>query len=92
MLEPHLNIFNNLKWDDVYEHWDTDELKHYWRELDLTILPRDLTFINKGFEEALVLAKDGDERAVYQLNRIIRRDSSTDMAKKAIVVLEELNV
>ncbi len=92
MLEPHLNIFNNLKWDDVYEKWDSDELKYYWRDVDLTVIPRDLSYINKGFEEALVLAKDGDERAVYQLNRIVRRDPTSEMAIKATTVLKELNV
>ena len=29
MLEPHLNGFNQLKWDDVYQDWGSDEFKYY---------------------------------------------------------------
>ena len=46
----------------------------------------------KGFEEALELAKDGDDRAVYQLKRIIKRDPTADMAIQATKVLQDVSI
>jgi len=91
MLEPHLNIFNSLRWEDVYRNWKSDELKYYWKNLDLTVLPRDFSYGNKGFEEALELARNGDKRAVLHLNRVIKRDSTTELAQRAAAVLQEAN-
>ena len=92
MLEPHLNIFNHLKWEDVQRDWESDELKYYWENLDLTIVPRDFSYSNTGFDEALNLAQTGDERAKIHLSRIIKRDPSTEQAQQAAAVLKELAV
>ena len=92
MLEPHLNIFNQLKWEDVYRDWGSDELKYYWKNIDLTIVPRDFSYSNTGFNEALNLAQTGDERAKIHLSRIIKRDPSTEQAQQAATVLKELAV
>ena len=91
MLEPHLNIFNSLKWEDVYCNWESDELKYYWKDRDLTVIPRDFSYGNKGFEEALELARGGDERAIIHLNRAIKRDATTELAQRATAVLKEIN-
>ena len=90
MLEPHLNIFNTLQWADVYRNWESDELKYYWKEHELTVIPRDFSYGNKGFEEALTLARNGDERARLHLNRIIKRDATTEQAKLAAAALLEV--
>ena len=90
MLEPHLNVFNSLKWEHVYQNWESDALKYYWKDHDLTILPRDFSYGNKGFEEALALARDGDEGAILHLNRAIKRDTTTELAQRAAAVLQEI--
>ena len=91
MLEPHLNLFNSLQWEHVYHNWESDELKYYWKDLDLTVLPKDFSYGNKGFEEALELARGGDERAILHLNRAIKRDATTELAQRAVAVLQEVN-
>ena len=83
MLEPHLNIFNNLTWEDVYKDWENDDLKYYWENQDNRIIPRDLSYSEKGFAEALELAKTGDERAHLAMNRAIRRDPNSPQAQAA---------
>jgi hypothetical protein len=35
-LEPHLMRFG---WDFVYENWDYDEFKYYWKDLPLEVVP-----------------------------------------------------
>ena len=91
MLEPHLNLFNSLTWEHVYQNWESDALQYYWKNYDLTVLPRDFSYGNKGFEEALDLARDGDERAILHLNRAIKRDATTELAQRAAAVLQEIN-
>jgi hypothetical protein len=87
MLEPHLNIFNDLSWEDVYKNWESDDLKYYWKILNNHIIPRDLSYTNKGFSEALELAGEGNEHAQIHLKRAIRRDPNTPQAKAALEVL-----
>ena len=89
MLEPHLNIFNALQWEDVYRDGHSDELKYYWKVHELTVIPRDFSYGNRGFEEALELARGGDARAVLHLNRIITRDATTEPAVRAAAALQE---
>ena len=83
MLEPHLNIFSNLTWEAVYRDWENDDLKYYWKKLDNPTIPRDLNYSEKGFAEALKLAKTGDERARIAMNRAMRRDPNSPQAKAA---------
>ena len=91
MLEPHLNVFNSLQWEHVYRNWESDALKYYWKDRDLTVLSKDFSYGNKGFEEALELARGGDERAIIHLNRAIKRDTTTELAQRATAVLQEIN-
>lgn len=37
-LDPH---FNRLTWEEIYETWQRDDLKHYWRSKRYTIVPWD---------------------------------------------------
>jgi len=90
MLEPHLSVFNQLKWEDVYRDWESDEFKYYWKNLGLTMVPRDFSYSNTGFREALDLARIGDEKAKIHLSRIIKRDPTAEQAQRATAVLQDL--
>ena len=90
MLEPHLNGFNQLKWDDVYQDWGSDEFKYYWENLGLRVVPRDFSYSNTGFQEALDLARVGDERAKIHLSRIIKGDPTAEQTQRATAVLQDL--
>ena len=90
MLEPHLNVFNQLKWEDVYRDWESDEFKYYWKNLGLRVVPRDFSYSNTGFQEALDLARIGDERAKIHLSRTIKRDPTAEQAQRPIAVLQDL--
>ena len=83
MLEPHLNIFNNLTWENVYKDWENNDLKYYWKNQNNRVIPRDLSYSEKGFAEALKLAKAGDERAYIAMNRAILRDPNSPQAQAA---------
>jgi hypothetical protein len=70
-----------LSWDDVYAGWSSDELKYYWRKLDLTIKPFDPLWFNKRDARAFELGETKDPRARSVLQRIVARDP--DAAKRA---------
>ena len=90
MLTPHLSNLCPLSWEEVYRDWPTDDLQYYWTDLDLQILPKDESWSQTGFQEALTLASQGDESAQYHLHRSIKRDPSSDRAKAAKEVLRDL--
>ena len=87
MLIPHLVAHSPLSWDEVYAGWETRDLQYYWKDLDLTVVPRDTAFFDHGFDEALQRARDGDDHARLHLERIVKRDPSTDYAKAAAEVV-----
>lgn len=84
MLEPHLNIFNKMTWEKVYEKWQSDELQYYWKDYDNPVIERDYSYLDKGFDEAVQLAQGGNEHALHYLRRFIRRDPASEQAKTVI--------
>ena len=72
MLEPHMNDVSPISWDEVYADWKTDDLKYYWRKVKHRAVPRDMGYIEKGFSEAVDLARQRDDRGVLALRRVVR--------------------
>jgi ectoine hydroxylase-related dioxygenase (phytanoyl-CoA dioxygenase family) len=93
MLEPHLvSETEPLSWDEVYEDWEHDDLKYYWKDFNFSVAKRDMSYADKGFSEALDLARQGDERAYVTLRRTIHRSPDSADAKAARAVLQEFGV
>ena len=90
MLEPHGP--SKLEWEEVYHDWSSDDLKYYWHQYDNPVVPRDMSFSDKGFAEALDLARSGNEEALYRLQRTIKNDPQSPNAQAARTVLEEMEV
>ncbi len=88
MLEPHLQGHHPLAWEQVYANWETDDLKYYWKKMDLQVLPRLTKWGEKGFAQALERAGSGDAQAQHHLRRILKRDPSSDQGRRARAVLE----
>jgi hypothetical protein len=89
MLEPHLSLQSKLTWEEVYRNWQTDDLKYYWKQVDNPVVPRDTSYAEKGFAEAVELARHGDARAQLHLKRIVKRDPDSPMGRTARQVLAE---
>lgn len=83
MLTPHLSGLVPLDWKEVYQDWKSEELKYYWHDLDLKIIPKNENWSKAGFQEALSLAKQGDPSARLHLKRIIKRAPLTIQASDA---------
>ena len=89
MLEPHLSLVSKLTWEEVYRNWQTEDLKYYWKQYDNPVVPRDMSYAEKGFAEAVELARRGDARAHLHLKRIVKRDPDSPMGRTARQVLAE---
>lgn len=89
MLHPHLNIFNQLTWEEVYRDWpeESEDLQYYWKSIDNPVHPRDMSYIEQGIAEAVERAKGGDAHARHYLNRFIERDPESKEAALAREVL-----
>lgn len=89
MLNPHLSSMSALSWEDVYADWDGDskEFQYYWKRFDNPVLPKITEYLDRGFEEAVMLAREGDERAILHLRRIAARDPESEQGRTAATVL-----
>ncbi len=87
MLNPHLSSMNPLTWEDVYSDWNGDEFQYYWTQSELQVLPKITEYLDQAFDEAVLLAQSGDERAKLHLRRIAIREPRTDQGKMAAAVL-----
>jgi hypothetical protein len=67
-------------------------LKYYWKQHDNPVVPRDTSYGEKGFAEALELARQGDPRAQLQLKRIVKRDANSPFGRIAQQALAESGV
>jgi ectoine hydroxylase-related dioxygenase (phytanoyl-CoA dioxygenase family) len=89
MLLPHLRGHHELTWEEVYRDWGSPELQYYWKDLGLKVLPRDEGWVNRVFEEALSLARQGDPGARHHLRRLLQRNPDSEQARAAAAALRE---
>ena len=87
MLNPHLSSMSPLSWDEVYADWDSDETQYYWKQFDNPVLPKITSYLDQAFDEAVELARTGDDRARLHLHRIAVRDPESEQGTTAAKVL-----
>lgn len=92
MLLPHLISTHPLTWEEVYSNWQADDLKYYWHQYANPVIPRDMSYSDKGFAEAVELARRGDERAILAMQRIAKRDPNSPLGRTALQVLTETGI
>ena len=90
MLDPHGP--SALQWEEVYRDWRSDDLKYYWKQVDNPVVKRDMSYAEKGFAEALELARAGNEHALYRLQRTVKNDPDSPAAQTARTVLAQMGV
>ena len=91
-LVPHMSQIHPLPWDEVYANWESTELQYYWLNMFDEIIPRDNSYADKGFTEALSLATTGDDKAILKLRRTITNNPYSDDANAASAVLKDLDL
>ncbi len=89
MVQPHLAVNGKPSWEDIYADWDSGDLQYYWERLDLQVVPKDTSFADRGFAQALEQARGGDPNARLHLERLAKRDPDSEQARIAAEVLRE---
>jgi hypothetical protein len=90
MLQPHLQGDPPLvSWDEIYAAWTDTKLQHYWLDRDGPVLPRDNTYGDQGFADAIDRARQGEAHAVLQLQRIVSNSPNSERGREAARVLQE---
>ena len=89
MLEPHMSRVSPLDWPQIYAGWTGTDLQYYWRDLDLKSVPKDESYGDTGYQDAMQKAATGDPHALHWLHRLIRRDPTTERAREARKVVEQ---
>jgi hypothetical protein len=90
MLEPHLNNNGELTWEQIYEDWQSDDLKYFWRNYHNPLVPHNTDFYDKGFADAIDRAQKGEAHAILRLKTIVDNDPDTPNGVIAKGVLKEL--
>jgi len=90
MLVPHMTDVSPLSWEEVYAGWKHDELKYYWTKVEFKKIRRYWGYAQKGFAEALELARRRDKRGILALRRVIKSNPTSGDADKARSVLKEI--
>ena len=86
MLTPHLG---GIDWEHVYENWseESKDLQYYWDDLPIYTQPTITKWGERGFEEALELAAEGNAQAAYRLSRAVRTAPDDPQSIRAMEVL-----
>ena len=90
MLLPHLDNGGELTWEKIYEDWQFDDLKYFWRNYDNPLVPQNTDFYSKGFTDAVNLARAGATHAIMRLKTIIKNDPDTPNGVIAKEVLKDI--
>ena len=86
-LEPHRGV---AQWDELYAGWTREDLKYYWKEHDLDVVPFDMQYYERRDRMAFDMAARGDGRAKSALQRIVSNDPDVDKRARAQAALEAL--
>jgi hypothetical protein len=85
-----------LSWEEVYADWQEDSgnsengNQYYWRQHENPVHPTITKYMETAFDEAVGLARSGDDRAVLHLQRLAKRNNQTEQSVRAAEVLKEL--
>ena len=78
-------------WEELYRGWEGDDYKYYWRDLDLEVVPFDLTPFDERDNRAIELGFKGDPRARSALIGVIHRHRDEELRKRATEALAHLD-
>ena len=76
----------------IYPQWKSDDLKYYWKHYDNPVVERDFGYGQRGWAEALDMARSGNEDAIYMLKRAIKNSRDGVNLEEAAAVLTEIGV
>lgn len=77
-------------WPDVYRNWKSEDLKYYWKSLDLRTIPYDPKYYARRDDLAFSEGERGNPKAVSALQRLAKSHADPGARARAAVLLESL--
>jgi len=77
-------------WEEIYNNWETDDLKYYWRKQNPDVQPYDFQYYDRRDDIAFKMAEDGNDTARAALLRIVQRDPRAEKRARATDLLDRL--
>ena len=77
-------------WDDLYAGWEGDDLKYYWRDLPLTVVPFEYKWYDRRDELAIAMGEAGDPEALVALQNVSYKHRDPAMRARAEAALATL--
>jgi len=90
MLIPHLDNSGELTWEQIYQDWQSDDIKYFWRKYNDPVVPHSMDFQDKGFADAVDRARAGEAHAIMRLKTTAENDPDTPYGVTSREVLEEI--
>lgn len=89
--EKYLGVSQQMTtWDTLYQGWDGDEFKYYWRDLDLEVVPFSYHWYDRRDEKAIEMGEAGEQEALIALENITLKHRDASMRDRAARALERL--
>ena len=89
--ERCLSVPHQLRaWEDLYQGWDDDEYKYYWRHLDLEVVPFTFHWYDRRDRRAIEMGEAGDGEAAVALENITLKHRDPGIRARAAAALENL--
>ena len=78
---PHLG---HADWATVYQNWPTKDHQYFWKDLEIEKLAYDRTLFVERDEQAILLAEQGDARALSALQRLVGTKQGTGNSSEVV--------
>lgn len=89
--EKCLGVSHQMRtWDELYQGWDDDEYKYYWRDFDLDVVPFTYRWYDRRDERAIEMGEAGDQEATVALENITLKHRDPAMRASAAAALATL--
>lgn len=89
--EKYLGVTQQLTtWDTLYQGWDGEEYKYYWRNMDLEVVPFTYHWYDRRDEKAIEMGEAGEPEALLALESIAHKHRDPSMRERAGRALEKL--
>lgn len=92
MLRPHMYDRHKVGWEEIYRDWESDDLKYYWQHHQYREIKRNLIYTQRGFAEAMDLARTGDSHALLAMERYLEGTPDPELEPEVRAILAEHSV
>lgn len=81
-------VGESYEWPEIYQGWKHDDLKYYWKALDLRTVPYDPKYFARRDQLAFSEGEKGNPAAISALQRLVKTHADPTARVRAATLLE----